>query len=46
MPMSQLPDEMQVIRAPEPGDADVLQIHRLPLPRIGADDDRSENLRA
>lgn len=36
--MSQLPDEMQVIRAPEPGDADVLQIHSLPLPRIGADD--------
>ena len=36
--MSQLPSEMQVIRAPEPGDADVLQIHTLPLPRIGADD--------
>ena len=36
--MSQLPSEMQVIRAPEPGDADVLQIHSLPLPRIGADD--------
>lgn len=33
-----LPSEMQVIRAPEPGDADLLQIQTLPLPRIGADD--------
>lgn len=36
--MSQLPSEMQVIRAPEPGDADALQICLLPVPRIGAGD--------
>lgn len=36
--MPQLPSEMQVIRAPEPGDADALQIRQLPLPRIGAGD--------